>query len=400
MTAAAGGASFPLLGAAYERGAGALNEIPRWAARALAVTSARAAASIVLATWEQGPHRASWSHPTISGRRPSRPVVAALAASLLPPSTAPAASTTALYPLALAIAAAGHLDDDRLARLLQTASTAWQPPSTWPTIEQLRELRALVVSFEPAAAARLLAEAATSSTGPERLSTAARLAVDVNLDRAGRLPVNLDALVAHLRSFLPADPVPNRPAVRPRPSVARPAAALPTSARAGAALPVTRATRRLAAQAAPATATRAAAPALPDMALAPPRSATALPLDSAAALRHSPAMRAVDGLVVGTLRLVLPRTLNELTEWGSRLENCLGTYGAAAHSGRSRLIGIEHDDRLIGCIEINPSGGVRQFLGQRNRAMTRSIARPVCQALAEAGIVDRSRPGNQVWFAG
>ena len=93
---AAGGGAFPLLGRAYDEGAGTLGEIPRWAAAPLAAAVPRDAA------------RAAF------GAAVNRPVVAALAASLVRVD-APGAAPN-LLPLALAVMGAPALSADGVAR--------------------------------------------------------------------------------------------------------------------------------------------------------------------------------------------------------------------------------------------------------------------------------------------
>ena len=100
----------------------------------------------------------------------------------------------------------------------------------------------------------------------------------------------------------------------------------------------------------------------------------------------------------GRLRFVVPRTVAELAEWGRRLHNCIGGFGRAVHEGRSWLLGIECGDRLAYCIEVTPAGGVRQFLADHNRQVPRRDALAVVEALADAGLVDRTAPHNAPWF--
>ena len=66
--------------------------------------------------------------------------------------------------------------------------------------------------------------------------------------------------------------------------------------------------------------------------------------------------------------------------------------------GRSWLVGVERDDRLVYCMELTPDGSIRQFLGSRNRTVPIDDARAVCAHLVSAGVVDPHNRDNQVWL--
>ena len=128
--------------------------------------------------------------------------------------------------------------------------------------------------------------------------------------------------------------------------------------------------------------------------------APAAPATTAGAVfRHPTAAAALHGAEAGSeLRLLLPRTCDELAAWGRLLRSCIGSFGAAVAAGRSVLIGVEERGVLAYCIEVTPDGAVRQFLGERNRTVPRPVVASVCDVLVAAGVVDPSRTGNEVWL--
>jgi hypothetical protein len=113
----------------------------------------------------------------------------------------------------------------------------------------------------------------------------------------------------------------------------------------------------------------------------PPPPATDVPL------RHPAALRAIDGLEVGRRRLVLPRTADELLEWGAVLDNCLGGYRHAVASGRTHVIGVVVDGRLSSAVELTRAGVVRQFEEAGNRQAPDAVTVPVLAALRAHGVV-------------
>lgn len=82
-----------------------------------------------------------------------------------------------------------------------------------------------------------------------------------------------------------------------------------------------------------------------------------------------PAVRAIDGLSVGPLRIVIPRTVGDLVRWSRLLANCFDDYRPAAATGRGAIIGIEHQNALRYALELNPptaSGSPRNHLTDRD----------------------------------
>ena len=89
----------------------------------------------------------------------------------------------------------------------------------------------------------------------------------------------------------------------------------------------------------------------------------------------------------GGLRFLVPTSREELRRWGRVLHNCVGDFGNAMAAGHSWVIGIEKDDQIIGCIEVNPaSRQVRQALGPRNRPLAPTAATTMFEALQRCGV--------------
>jgi hypothetical protein len=61
--------------------------------------------------------------------------------------------------------------------------------------------------------------------------------------------------------------------------------------------------------------------------------------------------------------------------------------------GRSVLIGVFRDTRVVACVEVDPAGDVRQFLGPANRPPHPAVERVVIGALRDHGLVARPRTG-------
>lgn len=113
----------------------------------------------------------------------------------------------------------------------------------------------------------------------------------------------------------------------------------------------------------------------------PPAARTDVPLV------HPSRLQAVDGLEVGAHRIVLPRTADELMEWGMVLDNCLGGFRHAVAGGRTHLLGVAEGGTLRYAVEVTRSGVVRQFEGVRNRQAPLSVTVPVLTALRDHGVV-------------
>ncbi len=97
------------------------------------------------------------------------------------------------------------------------------------------------------------------------------------------------------------------------------------------------------------------------------------------------------GLRWGGLRFQVSTSAGELRLWGMVLHNCLGDFAPTVASGRSWIIGIEVDEAIIGCVEMETSSrAVRQILGDRNRPLPRATKHAVLETLEVTGILRRS----------
>lgn len=132
---------------------------------------------------------------------------------------------------------------------------------------------------------------------------------------------------------------------------------------------------------------RPPAPPAPAAPVRVPSAAIRRPVRTDVPLRHPPAVHAVDGLEIGGRRVVLPRTADELIEWGALLDNCLGGFRHAVAGGRTHVLGIEVRGRLCWAVEVTRDGVVRQFEGAGNRRAPDQVVRPVLAALRTHGVV-------------
>lgn len=382
------GGAFPLAALAMDRGAGPVEEVPTWAVDALVARTARTGA------------RAAF------GDRATRPVVSALAESLVPPpvdgsdyvgptdGTGPRA--LALVPLALARMAGDVLDADRLAAVL-SAPGPHRSPDEWPTNEDIATVAAAAPSFGPQRTRQVLIDAAAMPRGPARLVAMAQLWQQVRDLVQGRLPMGLVDLEELCRGLSPHDPV-DRPALlvgRTRP--------VPTpDQNPDAPQPRRRATPPAAPQPAPAPARNGArgpagappvgavpAPAVEPQPVAPHHRALRAPTATGAALHPADAAQAVDGLNLGNLTLRVGRTGRELTRWGNTLRNCLGDYASAVLERRSVVIAVERHGRVVAAVEVTPGRTIRQFHGPANQPPPANVERVVIEALTLHRVIVR-----------
>lgn len=326
LLAAAGAAPFPLLAEAFNAGAGPVREVPRWATEVLAAHHVRDGARVGLGV-------------------ATRPVVAALAASLLPSSPG---GPVRFGPLALALAAAPVLEPDQLARLLREATDG--PIEGWPPPQTVAAIRRLCIRVGGRVAFGLLRDAAGRPDGFDHLALAVA-AEHCAAPSWGRRPARLDQFTADAVARMPADPRPV--GETPEPRTGHPSARRSRSSR-------------------PRAGSRSAR--------------SRLEPSGPGGARDT---RRVHGHVVGDLRLVEPRRVEELAVWGERLGNCLADYAGAWSVGRSRLIGVERDGVLRYCLELTPSGALRQFLAARNRPVPDTDRAAVLEALAALGVLAR-----------
>lgn len=353
------GGAFPLAGSAMARGAGPIEQVPRWAVATLREPAAVDAARALV------------------GSRATRPVVAALARSLVPPPGA----TIALMPLAFAAMASGSLEPDRLAVILG-ATDRHHPPAAWPSTDDVALVRAVAPTLGANRLERMLLDAAAIDDGPARLIETVRMWRSVHHLLRGRIPTRLADVARCCRAAMPTDPV-------DRPSLVRgwtpPATPAPVARVAPARRP---AAHGIAARLREPVVAEPPPP--PRAAHHQPRLAPAGPaaaIEATATMPRHPAVRAVDGLGVDGYTLRVPRTARDLQTWGDRLGNCLGTYSSAVADGRSTIVGVFRDQRIVACIEIDRERRVRQFLGRANTQPDPALEAQVLPVLRRHGLV-------------
>lgn len=367
------GGAFPLAGSAMARGARPIDQVPRWAVAALREPAAADAARALV------------------GPRATRPVVAALARSLVPPPEA----TIALMPLGFAAMAAESLEPDRLAVIL-SATDRHHPPASWPGTDDVALVRAVAPTLGATRLERMLLDAAAIADGPARLVETVRMWRSVHHLLPGRIPTRLAEVARCCRAAMPTDPV-------DRPSLVR--GWTPPSITAAARDQDETAPEPAAARRRPATSRRrpahgiAARLAEPPVAVPPPPPRAAhhqprlapdapnVPVEVTAVMPRHPAARAVDGLGIDGYTLRVPRTPRDLQTWGDRLGNCLATYTAAVVDGRSTIVGVFRDQRIVACIEIDRERRVRQFLGRANTQPDPALEARVLPVLRRHGLV-------------
>lgn len=98
----------------------------------------------------------------------------------------------------------------------------------------------------------------------------------------------------------------------------------------------------------------------------------------------------VDAEVPGSdgCRVVLPRTGDELLEWGTHLGNCLGAYRTTAALGRTRIMGFAVGGQLRYAAEISPGRALRQLEAADNRLPMPSRERAIVDWLRQRRLVE------------
>lgn len=370
LVAAVSALAHPLLQPVYERAHEATNELPRWSLTVLRSPDPAAAARTI---------------DPAANRRLAR----ALAQSLV---ARPAPAPVELGPLAFAVMGAGLVTVDELANVLEARLP--ERPVMMPSAEEIREVRRGLEQWPAQRRAALLLDTATYGD-PVALATAMRQFWWVR-DKADRpLPVRFAELQAMCGRLVPVlAPSAERPRQRSTApelalelteavAVARRRPPQPARASAAASAPVARRAEPVAAQSAVATAVRAPHE--------QPRGAPRVPLNPhALGVVRWPvprALLAISDHSQGGLRFVVPTSRDEMRRWGRVLHNCVGDFGNAMAAGHSWVIGIEKDDHIIGCIEVNPTNRqVRQALGPRNRPLPASVATTMFEALQRCNV--------------
>lgn len=308
-----GGASYPLLAAAFVAGAGPIHSVPRWADAILAAPGPRAAARIAF------------------GRRATRTVVAALAGSLVRLGTAPVDSSR----LALALIGREVLEPDHLAALLVADGPAWTDVSL-PTPRQLGRARAVTQRWGPERTLGYLRQAAATEAASQLFFECVDHATDLQSHAPTRLPAGLEDLRALYR--VQVRTAPDEPRRSPRP------------VRAPAHAPVAGRSDRV-----------------DHGPLLAPRVRSHTSFIDTTPIRQPAWLNGVDGSSTGAFTMVLPRTCGDLVRWSRAMANCIDTFRAAAVEGASHLVGITVQGRLRYVLEIDPDRRIRQFSGHANR---------------------------------
>jgi hypothetical protein len=375
LVGVAGGASWPLLGAAYERGATPLGAVPPWATQILSK-----------------PILGEAAHAGF-GAKANRRVTGALGSSLLELSgEADDPGPVSLYRLALALMGALVLEPDQIVRILN-ADGPRRSPDNWPDAAEIAAGSQLIARMAAAQGERLLIDAIERPDGPVLLSEILREVGSV-LELLPERPAHrVEALRNQCRALLPVDPDPESAGWR-RPPGAGSRRAQREGDQRGRATPVPAepaadADEHLAAPRPRRTAQQRR------RALLAPQGRAAVSGDPT----RTAALSNLNGCDVGDgLRIAVPRSRAELSAWGQHLGNCVGSYAAAWASGLSLIIGVEVDEVLTYCLEVTPQGHVRQFLGARNRPVPRHQAEVICKRMAEAGVIDPTLTADRVWF--
>jgi hypothetical protein len=366
----------PLLGRAVADGVEPLAEIPRWASPVLRATDGTAAAR------------------ALAGREATRRVARSLMASLAPGSHDRGGTTAPMIdlgPLSLAVIGAGLVSADELATVLDERGPM-RLSVELPSVDDVAACRRGLAVLPPPRRVTLLRDAARADDPSSLIDVMHHLwwardrvehplpgrITDLRRVCAQQVPV----LGAPLARVIDAEPpaAPRRPARSRRPE-AGPTPAPPPEPAAGPDGPVV-----------PPPPRRPAPP--------PVGGAFSAPSPNGNHPSHwttPSALRPIDGLTVGGLRLIVPRSTNELRRWGDALHNCLADYAGASSRGESWLVAIERDDTVIGCVEIVPATRrIRQALGPRNRPLPADVATTVVRVLERHGIVVPSEPTTLV----
>jgi hypothetical protein len=389
LVAAVGAITHPVLGHVYREGRQPLAEVPRWATDVLRCDTVQAAAEAL-------------------APGATRRLTKALAESLL---GAGDNDPTTLGPLAAASVGRDLCTVDELANLLSVPNAAG--PDRLPSVDELASARQ-ALGLYPAGRRAALLDDTTRHHDMRELAEVGKYLWWAR-DKVERpLPLRLRELRERCRHHVPV--IADRPAggaagrTAGRFTDSDPAYPANPADQAGTDAFVARASApapRRRTPAAPAGAAPVAAPHLD----AQPHLDTQPHLDAQPVLRPRPAAFAaprvrlpgrtpdrwpvpaallqVHQVRYEGLSFSVPTSRNELATWGAILRNCLGDFARAAASQASWLIGIERDDRLIGCVEVNPAAlQVRQALGPRNQPLPDAVHRATIALLRRHGIIN------------
>ncbi len=92
--------------------------------------------------------------------------------------------------------------------------------------------------------------------------------------------------------------------------------------------------------------------------------------------------------MVAGLRVVLPRTGNDLLHWGTAMDNCLGMYRTVAGHGRTRIMGFADDQRLEVVAEISQGRALRQLEAPANTTPHPDVDRAIVAFLRAHRLIE------------
>lgn len=358
LAAAVGAVTHPVLAHVYRAGRQAVGEVPRWASDILRSESPQAAAEVL-------------------APGATRRLVRALAESLVGPDDG---GRTTLGPLAVASVGRSLCTVDELANVLSVPNPAG--PDRMPSVDELESARRALGLYPAGRRAALLDDTVRHHDVRDLAEVGMHLWwVRDKVERP--LPLRLRDLRDRCRQHVPvlAETAAGAPRRSARPAIL-PTESTERSPRTAAASPTP------AAQPAPRPPHTTDAPLLRPrpMALGAPR--VSVPGRTPNSWPVPAALLPVHQLRHEGLGFSVPTSRNELATWGAILRNCLGDFGRAAATQTSWLIGIERDDRLIGCVEVDPATRrVRQALGPRNQPLPESVHRITLALLQRKGII-------------
>lgn len=128
----------------------------------------------------------------------------------------------------------------------------------------------------------------------------------------------------------------------------------------------------------------------PDAAPPAPVAAAAVPDPEPETRRigYPPAWRRAEGATVADLRVVLPRTGNDLLHWGTAMDNCLGMYRTVAAHGRTRIMGFADGARLEVVAEISRGRALRQLEAPGNTRPHPATDEAIVSFLRAHGLIE------------
>lgn len=112
---------------------------------------------------------------------------------------------------------------------------------------------------------------------------------------------------------------------------------------------------------------------------------------------YPPAWTAAEGVTVADHTVALPRDVDDLRHWGTVMGNCLGSFGAAAEAGASRILGLVRTRELRYVVEITRGGTIRQIEARGNRQPDRHLGIQIARHLIDLGLaVSDGRTGRSL----